>query len=479
MASTKLAMRGSGGGKEEKDNNGDDRNDKGQWWCRKCQAWIWHDTNGCVRPGPAGPRLTDIKHNTEMQTQKEKGKVGTPAAGSSKQAQHSEQFKTKETPHHTSATWHDPESEPSEMHLVRPAVQAPNVTDLAQGPGVDSRGQIDRALAKFQTEHPNSRSFIHCRRPDFGTGKPIWVLANCFAVNLPKGKLYTYSLQGVPQSVTREKKQRLIRQVIAGWQLLYGQSEHWATDHASTIVASRDLSVADGTPLHPGESLDAPAIEYFNPGSSTPNQLIVKLQYTGTLDPAQYISFVEGRAPEANIAELSQAFNLIMAKHANTNNQKEVLQVGKNKFFYKAGWSSLTAGLVAYRGYFSSVRPGMSRVLLNVNRVTTAIFEPHHIHDFIKSWFNIGPRDRRTLYEHELRELEQVLRGVKVRIMYDRSDESGADINRESRRKKAVMGVGRPLRTQTFIKDGRETLVRDYLKSSKPVTSQEYQRTPC
>jgi len=63
--------------------------------------------------------------------------------------------------------------------------------------------------------------------------------------------------------------------------------------------------------------------------------------------------------------------------------------------------------------------------------------------------------------------------------MYDRSDESGADINRESRRKKAVMGVGRPLRTQTFIKDGRETLVRDYLKSSKPVTSQEYQRTPC
>ncbi|KAI9875312.1 MAG: hypothetical protein M1830_008638 [Pleopsidium flavum] len=481
MASIKVAMRGLGGGKGKEDNNGDDRNDEGQWWCRKCQSWKGHDTNDCARAGPAGPRLSDID-NTEIQTQMERDRIEAAAANASKQFQSSAPSKTKETQLLTSATWHDAERESPETELVKPAVQAPIVTNLIQGSGVDSREQNSHALAKFQAEYPGSQSFIHCRRPGFGTGESIWVLANCFAVDLPKGKLYTYSLQGIPQSATSEKKQRLVRQVIAGWHLLYSQSEHWATDHASIIVASRDLSsVAGGTPLRPGESLDAPAIHYFNPGSSTPSRLVVKLQYTGTLDPTQYSSFVEGRAPEANVAELSQAFNLIMAKHANTPNakdQKEVLQVGKNKFFYKAGWSSLSAGLVAYRGYLSSIRPGMSRVLLNVNKVTSAFFEPQYLHDFIKSWFNIGSQNKRTLYVDEISELEKVLWKVKVRIMYDRSDQSEADINRESRREKTVMGVGWPLRTQTFSRDGRDTLVRDYLKSTWHLDFQ-HDQLPC
>ncbi|KAI9867978.1 MAG: hypothetical protein M1830_005736 [Pleopsidium flavum] len=467
MASIKVAMRGLGGGKGKE---------------RKTTLEMIVTMRGSGGAGNANLGKDMTQTTAQGPTQMKRDRIEAAAANSSKQFQSSAPSKTKETQLLTSATWHDAERESPETELVKPAVQAPIVTNLIQGSGVDSREQNSHALAKFQAEHPGSQSFIHCRRPGFGTGESIWVLANCFAVDLPKGKLYTYSLQGIPQSATSEKKQRLVRQVIAGWHLLYSQSEHWATDHASIIVASRDLSsVAGGTPLRPGESLDAPAIHYFNPGSSTPSRLVVKLQYTGTLDPTQYSSFVEGRAPEANVAELSQAFNLIMAKHANTPNakdQKEVLQVGKNKFFYKAGWSSLTAGLVAYRGYFSSIRPGMSRVLLNVNKVTSAFFEPQYLHDFIKSWFNIGSQNKRTLYVDDISELEKVLWKVKVRIMYDRSDQSEADVNRESRREKAVMGVGWPLRTQTFSKGGRDTLVRDYLKSSKPEITQENLRQP-
>lgn len=487
MASTNLAVRGSGGGKGKKNNQGDDRTNKDKF-CKKCHSWTWHDSKGCPddigessealtsktkfkTAGPAAGPAAGSSHQFQPSDQaKTKGKFPDPGVGSSNQSQYSARSTTKGTPTHYSAA--QPITQPETWEDRLPlAVNAPYHSTVTPGPCVDSQEQNQRAIAEFQRRHPESQAFIHCGRPGFGTENTIWVLANYFAMKLPKSKLHIYNFQGVPQSMTRSKKRRLLQQVIDCWPFLANQSEYWATDYASRIVASRDLSSIDGhNPMSPGQSSDAPILQYFTAGSNIPHQLAVRLQYTGTLDPAHYIAFLAGQAPEAEVAALSQALNLIMAKHPNTldtNGQTDIVQVGGNKFFYKSGWSTLTAGLVAYRGYFSSVRPGMCRVLFNVNKVTTAFFEPDYVHRFIMKWLNIGPQGERDLYEHEFGEVEQILRGVKVRIMYNRSDQKGADIDRESRRTKTVMGVGRPLRSQEFLKEGREVLVRDYLKASK------------
>ncbi|KAI9878268.1 MAG: hypothetical protein M1830_001406 [Pleopsidium flavum] len=97
---------------------------------------------------------------------------------------------------------------------------------------------------------------------------------------------------------------------------LNAKDQRFAVRFAPVLMPQRfTTSNHDGAP---------PAIHYFKPRWSTPRPLIVKLHYTGTLDPTKYSSFVEGRVPEA--------------KHTNTPNvkhQKEVLQGGKHKFFTK------------------------------------------------------------------------------------------------------------------------------------------------
>ena len=472
MAPKKLALRGPSGERRKKDSGGDDRNkrgkkgddgedrnDKGEWWCRKCQAWRGHNTESCPRGGPIGPKLKDSKESGETQLQSRNERPEHQSDNTSE---------TTTTPRPTPSSWRDPETESQGLQLIAP-VAPPNAADVSGGPPKDTRVSNRLALTKTETENNGVEACVHCSRPNFGSGEKVWILTNYFAVSLPKTDLHTYTLQGIPQTLTREKKQRIIKQLVATWPLFKDQLGCWATDQASLVVASLELSAATGgTILQSGDTVDSPPIQYYTSGSRVPNQLRIALRYDGILDFTPYKSFMEGRNPDANVAPLSQALNMIMAKHANTpdpNGQKSLLQVGTNRFFYKAGWTSLTAGLVAYRGYFSSVRPGMSQVLLNVNKVTTAIFEPGFLHVFIRQWFNI--RDGRTLYDHEDRELNKVLRGVKVRIMYDRSTTKGADIDSESRRTKLVMGIGESLRTQKFTKDDQEVLVRDYLRRSK------------
>lgn len=67
---------------------------------------------------------------------------------------------------------------------------------------------------------------------------------------------------------------------------------------------------------------------------------------------------------------LIQALNIIMANHP--NRQDGVFQSGQNRFFRYPDADlypslDLQGGLIAVRGYYSSVRCATSRILLNLN----------------------------------------------------------------------------------------------------------------
>lgn len=472
MAPKMSAMRGFGGERGKRDTGGEDcakggkqtddekdRNNKGERWCRKCQAWRCHNTDGCLRGGLVELRLKDSMEDNATQVD-----YGTLKLESQFQSTPATTLSNT-----TRSNWQDLQNESQTLYLLAPVAPPPSAANVSEGTPVDTRVTNALALTRIESQNHGVELCIHCSRPNFGSGQKIWILTNHFAVSLPKINLHTYTLQGIPQTMKGGNKQRLVRELLATWPLFNSQRGHWATDHASLVVASCELSTAaGGAMLQPGESVDGPQIQYSTADSRNSHQLHITLRYNGILDFSPYNSFMEGKDPNINLAQLTQVLNVIMAKHANTpdhNGHKDLLEVGTNRFFYKAGWTSLTAGLVAYRGYFSSVRPGMSQVLLNVNKLTTAFFKPAFLHEFIRDWFNIGAA--RTLHDHEIRELNRILRGVKVRIVYDRSSMIGADIDSESRRTKLVIGIGKPLETQIFTKDGQEVLVRDYLRTGK------------
>jgi hypothetical protein len=86
-----------------------------------------------------------------------------------------------------------------------------------------------------------------------------------------------------------------------------------------------------------------------------------------------------------------------------------ITSVGANKDYLNNSAKAM-AVFQAFRGYFTSIRPGTLTTLLNVNTSTTAFLPPMKVSDFIRSY---------TRMDGE-RAAEKMLVGKEVRITYDR-----------------------------------------------------------
>ena len=92
-------------------------------------------------------------------------------------------------------------------------------------------------------------------------------------------------------------------------------------------------------------------------------------------------------------------------------------------------------GLLAGRGYFTSIRPGAGTTLLNINPVTSAFLPPVTVSEFIKK---IGTDERARAYA------SQLLHGATVKIRYQRSNYVGSDVdyNSDAARLKIFTQIG-------------------------------------
>lgn len=126
------------------------------------------------------------------------------------------------------------------------------------------------------------------------------------------------------------------------------------------------------------------------------------------------------------------------------NLAEDVVQLQSNKFFVKSGYAPLgstsTAALCTIRGYFYTVKPGMGKLLLNVNAATSAFYTPMTVAEFMRD---------NTFAPHER---EGVLQNLRVYIEYDRKApkdpkdrERVARLNKPQTRIKTIIGFGNPI----------------------------------
>ena len=87
------------------------------------------------------------------------------------------------------------------------------------------------------------------------------------------------------------------------------------------------------------------------------------------------------------------------------------------------------AQLVAYRGFFTSLRLAQRGLLLNVNICTSTFYPPIMLHTFIdRLWdSNVG-----------LDKIYKLLTNVQVRLIYDRPERDGKTPNAENHRLKFI-----------------------------------------
>lgn len=177
-----------------------------------------------------------------------------------------------------------------------------------------------------------------------------------------------------------------------------------------------------------------------------------------TVRPQRHLDNVQESFKTKQAHELSdeiRALNAIIAHSINEGDATNAIeQVGANKFFLKAGYSSIRGScLLLKRGYFSSIRPSKLGPLLNINTATSAFLPSLTVRDLVQKVQCGGGADYAA----------KLLRGSYLRIAYNRPEfEGGVKLNEEEHRVKEFVQFGRSAVQQKFVKDGALVSVFDF-----------------
>ena len=168
-----------------------------------------------------------------------------------------------------------------------------------------------------------------------------------------------------------------------------------ATDYAKMIITSKELPLdEDGTKEY--------IIIYFEEEEQEPasNPIIYtfKLSYVGMVLTSELLRYLASTTTDPSDFTIKddaiQALNIIVSHTPNIT--PGVFQSGGNKFFRyptdRDAYDQLGGGLIAVRGYYSSVRTSTLRILLNVNAQTSPFYPAINVLELMRQhgitdWF--------------------------------------------------------------------------------------------
>lgn len=293
-----------------------------------------------------------------------------------------------------------------------------------------------------------------------------FTLTTAFEANQNEVTLYKYEVEVLdkkpnkkpnnPQEedISRSKKRRLYD---ALFQHSMFSGVTWATDYANTLVTTQKLDLEkfmggkefrpftlpsenQNGPSQQGTSNDAAAPAFVREARDRNTfKVLIKYQNSYTLrEIIQYLRSPSSGALYAGRDPLVQILNIIMTKAPNGANN--VRNVGQNNFYPFNGhpgteFSNLGNGLEALRGYFTSVRPAINRLLVNLNVTSGA---------FYKALPLMGLMDE---FRGGLDQREAFLRMLKVRADYIKDGQQKPFMSKI----KTIVGFAMPI-----VKDGKK-----------------------
>lgn len=271
------------------------------------------------------------------------------------------------------------------------------------------------------------------KRPAYGTaGRPTVLFTNYVKLEgiKPDTTFYRYSVAFQPDNeIKKAKKRRLIEQLMnmppfAGIPI--------ASDWAQVLIGPKKVPLAkkrdsfkiewypaDGDPLPSQTPDEAPRIAQSRK-KNTHTALIEELATVSVADLLKDLSQPGMTYPLK--LETIQALNVVMAHGPSSD--PNIATAGGNKFYPfgvhpQVQTMPLGGGLMAARGYFSSVRTSVNRILVNVNVATGAFYKSGPLLDVMLDY---GPHPQNDFQQQRL---SAFLRLLKFETNYIR--ETGKD----------------------------------------------------
>lgn len=273
------------------------------------------------------------------------------------------------------------------------------------------------------------------RRPAYGAeGKGVILRTNYFPITLKNSNqvLYRYQVDIEPDAGLARKKIRRYMELFLAQQLFAKTTA--ASDYGKTIYtnAKLDLGPTDRATfkivLYDRYEAPFPAAspneEAGRQAARKRRERTLKIQLITSYainELFKYVSNAAGGGAYGPKEDVRQALNIVFSRAPNF--EANISAIGQNKYFpfthafgNHANVESMDmgAGLVALRGYYSSVRLGPQRVLLNLNVAAAAFYEPGPLHNLMNKFTgHKDPYNRRVLQD-----LSSFIKGLKVLTKY-------------------------------------------------------------
>ncbi|KAF2748589.1 Piwi-domain-containing protein [Sporormia fimetaria CBS 119925] len=307
------------------------------------------------------------------------------------------------------------------------------------------------------------------------------VVTNYFELQLEKPKvvLYEYKIEADLGGRNKRMIKALITRLVNNCDVLRTNQENFATDYFDTIIAWTDLGALLRKPPNgsqpPDDAVNQWQLDPPLPDGNEKISLTLRFEGEVDVDTLQRYTQSDPAVHGWNREPTLKALNIIVSKCFNEGTGG-VQQLGANKFYLEDAYERLgsSRSLYSIRGYYYTVKAGFDKIRLNVNTATSAFYRPILVSELMGdangTWSNM--------------EIEDVLRGLRVYITYERGDlddtATSARLNAEDSRIKMIAGLGEPLeetmegvvtKAQTFIRDTTtEVRVIDYLEETDDVT---------
>lgn len=238
--------------------------------------------------------------------------------------------------------------------------------------------------------------------------------------------LHRYTVAWADDKLPKPKKRRAMEQILALPEI---QKLTHASDFGANIVTTEKISEAFlkneklSVTLPPkGSSAVLAAPEDDAPehvkAAAARNSIKFKIQASGTLNVRDLIAYVNSTSPGAHYdgyGDIIQMLNIIMCKAP--NEAASVAKLPGNKFYTHQGllgasnhpdidFEELAGGLVALRGYYSSVRCATGRMLLNLNVTSGAFYQTVPLTELLQKFGNPN-LEQREIFIRRLKVLYQ------------------------------------------------------------------------
>ena len=246
-------------------------------------------------------------------------------------------------------------------------------------------------------------------RPSYkDKGKSVVLRTNNLKVSIDNEKqLFTYGIVIDDRLTVERKRQHFMQSALRQLPELRALGNGVATDYASLLVTSTKLDLNSSN--HKTFALRYYDTELPEDPVTAPIGKPFKLQVslTGILSSSDLLRFTNpDPATSSHLdtadTQVVRALNIVLANHPNKD--PDVYRVGQNKFFRYPSQDAfknydLGRGIIAVRGYYSSVRFSTARTLLNLNSQCTPFYKAMNVLDIVQEFQESTPGDWPALHD--------------------------------------------------------------------------------